>query len=122
MEIVLAVGIFAFSIVGVVFLLGNALQSSSDTQRDSALSSALQTTAGIIHTYSASKTSDVLYFDQHGSLVTNAKNAHFRFVLTSVGNAGTANPAKLEYWTVQTGTPPPNYPQTDHFLLSRLKK
>lgn len=119
-EVVLSVGIFSFAIVGVVFLLGTALQSSSETQRDSALSSALQTATAIVQSYDNSTDSAVLYFDQQGSLVTNPNSGHYKFELTAV--SGTGLPSNLEFWTVQASSPPPAFPKTGRFLISRLKK
>lgn len=119
-EIVMAIGIFTFALIGVVMLLGNALRSSSETQRDSALATALGTSASVVRSMSTSVSSTNLFFNQQGSLLTNNSQAYFQFALSAKG-AGTG-PVSLDYWTVKVTAPYPATNNVANFVLSRMKE
>lgn len=79
----MALGVFAFAIIGVVFLLGNSLQSSAQSQRDSALASAVSTTSTLLRTQSSTAPPATLYFDQRGSHLETSVGAYFEFTISS---------------------------------------
>lgn len=118
-EIVMAIGIFAFALIGVVMLLGNALHSSSETQKDSALSSAVTMASAWVRGAPTNSVSTNLYFNQMGVVVTNASDGHFQFALRSVGTEAGVGPANLDYWTAVVTAPHPATNVVGRFLLSR---
>lgn len=118
-EVTLAIGIFSFALVGVVGLLASALQSSSETQRDSALASAVGTANVVIRSSDPTISSLTLHFDRAGNLLPGPADAYFLFQLQSDGSsAGFPN---LEFWSARVTAP---YPQTGayegNFVFSRL--
>ena len=121
-EIVMAIGIFAFAIVGVVFLLGTALESSAATQRDSALSAALTTTASMVRSYDNLAVPATLYFDLQGSPTTVANTAtppYYQFAIAA-SSSGVLN--NLEIYSITVTAPYPSGHNVGSFLVSRPKK
>ena len=120
-EVVIAIGILTFALIGMVLLLGNALRSSMETQRDSALTSALMTSSALVRGFDSRLTSTNLYFDQQGTPVSNTTTqAYFHFALQSVG-AG-AGPTNLDHWTVKATAPYPATNSVGTFFLNRVKE
>lgn len=116
-EIVIAVGIFAFAIIGVVFLLGTGLKVSTEVQRDSALSSALMTASSLLK--SSTPTPTVLYFDNTGSLTPSAANAFYQFAVTPASSHTTL--PRVELFSIQVTAPHPSTNSVANFLVSRQK-
>ncbi len=116
-EIVLAVGIFAFAIIGVVFLLGTGLKISAEVQRDSALSSALMTAASLLRT--STPPPNVLFFDQTGSLTPSTTNAHYQFAMTNASSPSTLS--QVDLFSITVTAPYPSTNSVGNFLVSREK-
>src|SRR5690349_5564966 len=81
-EITIALAIFAFAILSIIGLLSLALNTSTETQRDSSLSTLIRTLNSEVR--SATTTNAVnallngpLYFDIVGKPVTASTNAYF---------------------------------------------
>jgi len=120
-EIVMALGIFAFAIVGVVFLLGTALESSAATQRDSALSAALTSSASVLRSYDNLAVPSTLYFDQQGSPITaaNMAKAYYQFAIVATTSGVLTN---LEIYSITVTAPYPSGNYVGSFLVGRPKK
>jgi type II secretory pathway pseudopilin PulG len=116
-EIAMAVGIFAFAVMGIVFLLSQALQSTSETQRDSALATALISASATVRATDPTTNNLTLLFDRHGSPVDQESNALYRITLASIGNGGLADP--VDIWTAQIQGPVPSTNSLGNFLLTR---
>jgi len=119
-EIAMAVGIFAFAILGVVFLLGTGLRSSAEVRRDSALSSALMTSSALLRAPAAAPASLTLLFDDSGSQVTDPKKAIYEFVIATSAIAP-PNMTNVNLYTVQVNSPYPKKIPVGEFILSRPK-
>jgi type II secretory pathway pseudopilin PulG len=118
-EIVIAIGIFTFALLGIVFLLGNALRSSSETQRDSALASVVSSTAAFVRSQPATVLSATNYFSVEGAILTNSNGAAYRVDQKSVGTGG--GPSNVDLWTASVVGPLPGTNEVGNFLMSRLK-
>lgn len=118
-EIVMALGIFAFAIIGVVFLLGTGLTASRETQLDSALSSALTTAAALLRSGPAPLVPTTYYFDLQGSRVTNTGSAHYALTATLLASNGLSSNVNL--YTVKATAPYPSTNSVGTFLISRPK-
>ena len=119
-EIVIALGLFSFAIIGVIFLLGSGLTSSKDTQRDSALSSALAASAALLRSGTAPLSASTNYFDQQGSLVTNLSTAYYQFTVTPLASGGSLS-TNLSMYSVQVKAPYPGTNSVGNFVMSRPK-
>ena len=139
MEVIIAIGIFSFCIVGIVYLLGAALSSSRESQRDSALRSILQNMEAEMGALPASILTNLAStnfdFDLSGALTTVPTNRAYRVVasrvsaaavegLTSVTNGANVSPGATNadnhfLWMLQISYPPPNYPQTNTLMIGR---
>lgn len=119
-EIVMAMGIFTFALIGVVLLLGNALRSSSETQRDSALASIVASSASAVRALPTNTVVATNYFSLQGSMLSTANGAAYVSSLNSVGSG--SGPTNLEYWTAVVIGPLPATNVTGQFLYSRLKE
>ena len=144
-EVIIAIGIFTFCIVSIVYLLGTALSSSRQSQIDSALVGILRsmdselrvlpyTSASGLSLSSASLTGSTNYFfDRSGSLTTNTNSRVFCAVLTRVTNTasltavtngasvspGVTNTTNHYLWMLKISYPAPNYPFATSLLLGR---
>jgi len=138
-EVIIAIGIFAFCIVGIVYLLGSALSSSRESQRDSALRSILQNTEAEMASLPASiltnLTSTNFDFDLSGALTTVPTNGAYRVVVSRVSAAavtgltkvmngtnispGVTNADNHFLWVLRVSYPPPDYPQTNTLMIGR---
>jgi Tfp pilus assembly protein PilV len=118
-EIVMAIGLFTFALLGVVFMLGNGLRSSSDTQRDSALASVVSSSVSLVRAQPTNATLATNYFSLQGAMLPNASNAAYQVVLKSVGSGG--GPTTLDLWTATVTGPVPATNVAGNFLFSRIK-
>jgi type II secretory pathway pseudopilin PulG len=120
-EIVIAIGIFTFAVLGVVFMLGNALRSSSETQRDSALASVVSSSASLVRSQPTNATGAThFYFSLHGAMLTSSSDAAYQVELRPVGS-GIGGPANLDFWTATITGPLPATNVAGNFLFSRIK-
>ena len=146
-EVIIAMGIFTFCIVSIVYLLGTALSSSRQSQIDSALVGILRsmdselralpytnTNAAVLSLSSPNLVgTSSFFFDQNGSLTTNSNSRAFRAVLTRIANVaaltavtnganvspGVTNSTNHYLWVLKVSYPAPNYPYTNSLLLGR---
>jgi hypothetical protein len=116
----MAIGIFTFALLGVVFMLGNALRSSSETQRDSALASVVSSSASLVRSQPTNATNATNFFSLQGAMLTNSSNAAYEVELKSVGS-GLGGPANLDFWTAKIKGPLPDTNVAGNFLFSRVK-
>lgn len=119
-EIVIALGLFSFAIIGVVFLLGTGLSTSRETQRDSGLASALATSAALLRSGAAPVAAYTNYYDQQGGWQTNASNAFFALTVTPLPSGGTLS-TNLTLYSVKAIAPYPGTNSAGNFLMSRAK-
>ena len=133
-EVVLALGVFSFCLVSVIYLLGVALGSSRESQRDSALAGALRNVdtelrmlPAVYLTNTTWNSTNIYYFDAAGNRLTNAiVNSVIycakvtRVPPTTVGNlTGATNSTYHFLWTVSFSYPAPNYPITNSRTVGR---
>ncbi|KAH0534008.1 hypothetical protein FGG08_007385 [Glutinoglossum americanum] len=122
-EISIALGVFAFAILGVFGLLGVALDTSTESQRDSSLASVIRTVDSDIRSATDASTLAALsstprYFDIVGKPLTSTANAAYKITLkkgtdTAVGTMFSINnAAKLNMWSAVISYPAPSFPQT----------
>ena len=125
----MAVGIFAFCIVSLVYLLGVALDSSRESQRDTAATAMIRSLDAELRATpvaSLSSTSwtatNTVYFDLAGNRTTNAGRVFYRATLRRapadlLGSA--SNSTNFFLWVVELSHPAPGYSQTNRFTLGR---
>lgn len=125
----MAVGIFAFCIVSLVYLLGLALDSSRDSQRDTAAAAMIRSLDAELRATPAASlatpswvTTNTAYFDLTGNRTTNGAKIFYRAKFRSaaadlLGSA--SNSTNFFLWTVELSYPAPGYAQTNHFILGR---
>ncbi len=146
-EVIIAMGIFTFCIVSIVYLLGTALSSSRQSQIDSALVGVLRSMDSELRAlpYTNSSASALsltspnlagtnsFFFDQNGNLTTNTASRSFRAVLTRVTNVasltavtnganvspGVTNSTNHYLWVMKVSYPAPNFPYTNSLVLGR---
>ncbi|PTY00987.1 hypothetical protein DB346_15395 [Verrucomicrobia bacterium LW23] len=133
-EVVLALGVFSFCLVSVIYLLGVGLGSSRESQRDSALAAALRSVDTELRMLPAAtlagaawNSTNVYYFDIAGNRLTNAVPGMvmYRAKVTRVpvGIAATitgANDGSFAYlWTVSFSYPAPLYNSTNTRTVGR---
>ena len=119
-EIAIALGIFSFAIIGVIFLLGTGLTSTKDTQRDSSLSSALAASAALLRSGTVPLSATTNLFDMQGSLVTDPTKAYYRFTVAPLAPGGSLS-TNLVLYSVQVSGPYPRTNSFGSFVLSRPK-
>lgn len=139
----MALGVFSFCIIGIVFLLATGLDSSRSTQRDSALAAIIQSMDAEVRTmrYSGSNSLSTLvpttnfYFEAAGNRLPSATGATFRVSLnrlpatvvsdlTKVENGsntspGIANTTMNYLWRLNIAYPGPNFQESKSALLGR---
>ena len=142
-EVVIAIAVFSFCLVTIIYLLGIGLNSSRASGQDSSLTAALQTTDALMRANStntlATTTTFNYYFDVNGNAVTNSSVPGFTYLvaiqrvtassvsaLTAVTNTtttpflvspGATNSNRYFLWKVICAYPPPLYPQTNNLLI-----
>ena len=138
-EVIIAVGIFTFCIVSIVYLLGSALNSSRQSQMDSAMTAILRNAESELRAVPsanlAAMTGVSSYYDVGGNLATNTNSRAFLAVVTRVApasvasmtsvtnganiSAGITNTTNNYLWVLKVSYPPPNYPLTNNLILGR---
>ena len=138
-EVIIAVGIFTFCIVSIVYLLGSALNTSRQSQMDSAMAAILRNMESELRAVPsvnlAAVTGTNYYFDVGGNLVTNTNSRAYLAVVTRVAPAavagmtsvtngtnissGITNTTNNYLWLLKVSYPPPNYPLTNNMILGR---
>lgn len=147
-EVIIAIGIFTFCIVSIIYLLGVALESSRQSQIDSAMTGVLRvmdselralsytnTNAAGINLQNVADGTKYFYFDVSGNALTNSNQSAYRAqvtrvnplevaALTAVTNGtnvspGVTNSTNHYLWVLKVAYPPPKFPQTNSLLLGR---
>lgn len=147
-EVIIAIGIFTFCIVSIVYLLGVALESSRQSQIDSAMTGILRnmdfevrslpyTNASGASLLTVTNAGTNFFFDSVGNLTTNDAQKIYRAnlvrvsssdvaTLTSVSNSvsgnispGATNSTNHYLWVLNVAYPAPSYPNTNRLLLGR---
>lgn len=145
-EVIIAIGIFTFCIVSIVYLLGVALESSRQSQIDSAMIGILRnmdsevralpyTNASGASLITVANAGTNFFFDSVGNLTTNDAQKIYRAnlvrvdssivaSLTSVTNGtnispGVTNATNHYLWVLNVTYPAPSYPNTNRLLLGR---
>ncbi len=119
-ELIIALGLFSFCIVSIIFLLSSGLSSSHDTQRDAAFGAILRSMDVELRSRSSSiaGVNDLtLYFNAAGGIVTNtsSQDVIFRAVVkriapaSAAATAGITNTSKFSMWRVDIAYPSPTY-------------
>jgi len=100
-EVVIAIGIFAFTVVGIVYLLGASLSSSRDSARDSALATALVSVDSAVRTSGTSLmlTGTNIYFDLYGNLLSgsNSTGIYYQASVQPVNSGSVAALTNLDF-------------------------
>jgi len=133
-EITIALGVFAFAILSIIGLLSVALNTSTETQRDSSLSTLIRTLNSEVR--SATTTNAVnallngpLYFDIVGKPVSAGSNAYFTVSFTSSSQSAAAqntvktlfglqSASNLNIWSASIAYPPPANPNKTVVLIN----
>ncbi|HSI86946.1 MAG: Verru_Chthon cassette protein B [Candidatus Methylacidiphilales bacterium] len=133
-EVVMALGVFSFCLVSVIYLLGVGLGSSRESARDSALAAALRSVDTELRMLPAAtlanttwNSTNLYYFDGAGNRLTNAvaNMVMYRARVTRVppsaaGNLTGATNSTFHYlWTVSFSYPAPQYPMTNTRTVGR---
>lgn len=135
-EVVIAIGIFSFCIISIIYLLGVALDSSRQSQIDSAMTGVLRNMdaelrglpyndPNALSLNSATLESTDYFFDSAGNLAANTANRIFRARLSRVAPAkvGTltsvTNSTNHYLWVLKVAYPAPNFPLTNTLLFGR---
>ncbi len=130
-EVVVAIGIFAFCIVALIGLLQVALTSVRESQVDSSLASVMGNLSANLKTIDATELSGVdgtnQYFDLAGMPVaaTNGVSVYFRAKWSEVDSAtmdslfGLPGGINLRTWAVEIEYPSPQYSKSLRFLVGR---
>jgi len=127
-----ALGIFAFCIVGIVALLSTALNSSRDSLKDSALSAALRRLDAEMRALPSSALTNTawyatnrFYFDTEGNYLTNSNGCQYMVQLQRIepdrlgGLVGTTNSNTHFLWMAEFSYPPPVFRQKANILIGR---
>jgi uncharacterized protein (TIGR02598 family) len=128
-EIVIALGVFSFAVIGVFGLISIALNTSKEAQRDSTLASVIRTLDADIRSTTSSAAIAALsttprYFDEVGKPLTSSTGAYCKVTLVKgsesniAGTYGLANASNLHVWSATIAYPAPVYKETTVFLLS----
>lgn len=130
-EVVVAIGIFAFCIVALIGLLQVALTSVRESQVDSSLASVMGNLSARLNTIDATELSTVNgtnhYFDLTGMPLSasNDPSVYFRAKWTAVDSVTMASlfdlpgGVNLRTWTVAIEYPAPQYGKSLRFLVGR---
>ena len=138
-EVIIAVGIFTFCIVSIVYLLGSALNSSRQSQIDSAMTGILRNMESELRALPSASLAGVsgtnYYFDAGGNRTTNTNSREYLAAVTRVASAavagmtsvtngtnissGITNTTNNYLWVLKVSYPPPNYPLTNSLILGR---
>lgn len=130
-EVVVAIGIFAFCIVALIGLLQVALTSVRESQVDSSLASVMGNLSARLNTIDAAKLAGVdgtnQYFDLTGMPVasTNGASSYFRAKWSEVDTVtmdalfGLSGGINLRTWAVEIEYPAPQYGKSLRFLVGR---
>lgn len=122
-EVSVALGIFAFSIVAILGLLSVALSTSVNTNEDSAHISIMGTLKSKIRedlTTQFPSQDPEFFFNQAGNLVTASDSAKlYRATLTPVSGTalGLSAGSAMEMWSVEIEYPDPEYVESKRFLI-----
>ena len=145
-EVVIAIGIFAFAVVGIVYLLGSGLSSSRDSAKDSSIAAALRSVDSTMRTISSGTLAGTVttsgtsfYFDLFGNMLTSGSasniyytanvqrvNAASTEALTGMTNpwygntytdSGTTTPGRYFLWKVTFLYPYPTNTLSTHQLV-----
>lgn len=127
-----ALGIFAFCIVGIVALLSTALNSSRASLKDSALSAALRRLDSEMRALPAATltnngwyATNRFYFDTEGNYLTNSNGCQYQVQLQRIepdrlgGLVGTTNSHSHFLWSAEFSYPPPAFREKSHLLIGR---
>lgn len=144
-EVMAAIGIFAFCVVSIVYMLGTALSSSRDSARDSSLAAALHGVDAAMRTIPPSTLNPTIitsgtsfYFDLFGNMLTSGTASNVYYVanvqavnqnavsnLTGISSGTftaaqvTQNQQRQFLWMVTFSYPPPNYPLSTTLLIGQ---
>jgi uncharacterized protein (TIGR02598 family) len=133
-EITIALGIFSFAILSIIGLLSLALNTSTETQRDSSLSTLIRTLNSEVRSATTTNAVNALlngpiYFDIVGKPVSAGSNAYFTVSFTSSSqNVAAQNTVKtllglqsatnLNIWSASIAYPPPANPNKTVVLIN----
>jgi uncharacterized protein (TIGR02598 family) len=130
-EVVVAIGIFAFCIVALVGLMQVALSSSRDSQVDSSMAGLISNLSANLNALEPNELQNVAgsehFFDLAGVPVASGAedSVHFRARLEAVDpsvlDGAFSLPAgtNLRAWVVSVEYPAPEYARSSRFLLGR---
>lgn len=130
-EVVVAIGIFAFCIVALIGLLQMALASVRESQVDSSLASVMGNLSAQLNTIDAAELPSVAatnqYFDLTGMplAATNLSSSYFRAKWDAVDSAsidslfGLPGGVNLRTWAVSIEYPAPQYSKSHRLLIGR---
>jgi uncharacterized protein (TIGR02598 family) len=130
-EVVIAIGIFAFCVVSIVYLLGTALNTSGDSEKDSSLSAILHSIDSSMRMVPAvnlgTLTTTNFYFDLFGNALTNTSasgpDVYYSGKVTRISPTatttatGVTNTDRYFLWAADFSYPPPGFPITNRLLF-----
>ena len=94
-EIMLALGIFSFCVVGIVYLLGSALGTSRDSAKDSSIAAALHSVDSSMRTISSGTLAGAVtssgtsfYFDLFGNMLSGSGSGVYYTANVQAVNSG----------------------------------